>query len=317
MKEVVKKTDEQAAVKEAEVEEKITTDEVKNDIADLLGISSATKIEVAKEKEQETSDKEESVEEETVEEEVSDVGKEDEVEKKEEPEQAEEGVEEEKEEDVDFALQEIARLGELLAGDNGKDADATEEKEVAPEEKKEEPEKKVEIDTSQFLSPDDFPDFTDKEKSNFNQVLNNVYAKALGDAQINTFKDITKVLPNLIEGIVRGHLAAQEFWAENPGLKTACEKYPGLKQYVVFRSNEIQEKNKKWTLGQVYNQVSKEVKQVLGDRLKEDKAGEETISNSKVSFARRPNSARKGARTKSSDGGLTSIQKEIKELMEN
>ena len=240
-----------------------------------------------KEEEEEKKGEEEEVKEEKKEE-VKEEKKEEEKEEKEEDEKEVEKEEKEKEDD-DPLLKELSRLSTLATGHEAelqvKPEEEKEEKEVEKELKKEEKVdtisdflKPVEIKDVNFIEKDTMGDtFDEKDVGVMNKVLNTVVKEVTKKARQTAMQDAFRLLPQLIDVRVKGIVAAQEFWRKNSDLEDLAKKHPGLKNYVELKSDEVQKANPKATIGQVYNTVEKEVRALLGDRLKGSK--EETVDS--------------------------------------
>jgi len=244
----------------------------------------------------------EEIEEEKKEEEKKEEKKEEEEKEEEKKEETEEEEKEEKEEEEveDKLVAEIARVSALAAGHE------TEIQGGPKEEKEEEKKEEKKGDPPAFLAPVEVKDivyiekdtmgetFDEKDVTSMNKVLNKVVTEANRRGRTQAFQDVLKIVPQIIDQRVKGHLAAMEFWRKNPGLEKLSIKHPGLKDFVAIKTNEIQTKNPKFTLGQVYNQVDQEVQAILGDRIKETKEEQADSEEKKkvVRIPRKPGASR-------------------------
>lgn len=233
---------------------------------------------------EEEKEKEEEVEEEKeeVEEKEKEEKKEDEKEEETEEEEKEDEKEGEEKEEESALLAEIARVSALAAGhetelQKEKPEKEGEEKEGKKEEKKNEYETFMHpVDTKEveFIKKDTMGEtFDAKDVTSMNKVLNKVFNEVRKQTRQIAMQDAFRIIPQIVDQRVEGHLAAMEYWRKNPELEKLAnqEKYAGLKDYVAIKADEAQKKNPKFTLGQVYNQVDKEVRAVFGDRLKGSK----------------------------------------------
>lgn len=289
-------------------EKKIKSDkkEVQADIGELLEIKPEEKEEEKKEEEE----KEEKKEEEKKEEEEED--KEEEKEGEEEEKKEEKKEKEEKEEVVedDKLIKELARLSKMATGHEEeiqKKPEEKEEKEEVKEEKKEEEKgktldiytdflKPIEVKEVDYITKDTMGDtFDEADVKNMNKVLNKVVSESNKQGRRVAMQDVFRLIPQIVDSRVKGHLAAMEFWNKNEDLKTLADKHPGLRDYVEIKSNEVQDANPKFTLGQVFNTVEKEVRALLGDRLKGTKEEQADSKEKKGTkrIPRKPGSSRR------------------------
>jgi len=282
-------------------------EQAKEDIADLLSLNDDEKK--AAEEEQ----KEEKVEDKSVKED----GKE----------EKEEEVEE-KEEEEDPLLAELGRLTAIATG-----------AEVAPtpkpkgEEKEETPvvdtkqqvddelikamTTPVEMEDVQYVTSEMYKEtLDDTDRKQLNTTLNQVVKRVREDTRNQTMQDAMKVFPAMMDYKMQGFLAAQEFWNRNPDIKTFCDKYPQVKQYVQFRSTEIQRQNPNAPLSEVFTKTEKEVRTILKGRLDRLKAQADSEGGS---VARTPGLVRKPGASRKTPVPTTrknkTEQEEIMELM--
>jgi hypothetical protein len=278
---------EDAAVKEQD-------DKTKDEIAEMLDLKPEEKKE----------EKDEEVKEEVVEEEVKEKAEEEKVEEK--------GEVEEKEEE-DPLLTELGRLTDLIAkAEKGVPTEKPEEKkeEKEEEEKKEEKPAATEeqsklmedlrtpVDTQQveYFNKDMFKESLEEgEVKSMNEVMNKVVEKVRTDTRRQTLQDAMKIFPSMIDYKVQGYMAAQQFWQNNRDLKQLTDNHPKVKSYVEYRATEIQRMNPNWTLGQVYQETEKEVRDLLKDRLTKFRGEEEesTESGKRPALSRKPGAGRK------------------------
>ena len=327
-----KKVDEEAQKRQEEQDKAVEEqdEQTKDDIKDLLDIKPD---EVEEEEETQEEEKpteaeeseEEAVEEETKEEEVKEEEKEEVVEEKEEG--VEEEEEEEKEEELDPLLAELGRLTDLISQTERAPVKpkVEEKKEEKKEEEKKEPQSdlmrdlRTPVDTAPvtFFKPEDFKDSLDsKEVGILNNVINQVVEKVRAETRRQTLQDAMKIFPSMMDYKVQGYIAAQQFWQNNGDLKKLCDKYPKVQQYVEYRATEVQRQNPNWTLGQVYQETEKEVRELLKDRLSkfQGEGTEPTGTGKKPALPRKPGAGRKTVTQKVAKP--TDEQAEILELIE-
>lgn len=310
-----KQEEEDAAVEEQE-------EATKEDIKDMLDIKP--------EEEEEEKVEEEEVKEEEAEEETKEEVKEEEekVEEKEEEKAEEEKEEKEEEEKEDPLLAELGRLTDLIAkSERAPEKPKAEEKveEEKKEEKKEEPESElmkdlrtpVDIQETEYFKPEMFKESLDEDEVKvLNTVMNQVVEKVRTDTRRQTLQDAMKIFPSMMDYKVQGYVAAQQFWQNNRDLKQMCDKHPKVQTYVEYRATEIQRQNPNWTLGQVYQETEKEVRDLLKDRLSKFKGDQADSSETekKPALSRKPGAGRKAVSQKATKP--TDEQAEILELIE-
>ncbi len=198
-------------------------------------------------------------------------------EEKKEEEKKEEGKEEE--EVIDPLLAEVSRVSLLAAGHETAIQGEPEKKEEVKEEVKKDPTDLMAPTATKdidYIGKETMGDtFEEKDVTSMNAVLNKVVKEGNKRARTQAFQDVLKVVPQIVNNIVKGHMAALEYWRKNPELERLANKkeYEGLRNFVAIKANEAQSKNPKFTLGQVYNQVDKEVRLIFGDRLKKKEVG--------------------------------------------
>ena len=270
--------------------------QAQEDIADLLDLSDDEK------KKAEEEEKEEKVEDKDKEEESKE-------EKKEEVEEKKEEIEEKKEEE-DPLLAELGRLTALATGGEvpPKEKPKGEEEEKKEEEKPVEAKQQadeelvkalttpVELEDQQYVSNEMFKEnFDDTDRKQLNTIINQVVKKVREDTRNQTMQDAMKIFPGMMDYKMQGFMAAQEFWNRNPDLKSFCEKNPQVKQYVQFRSTEIQKQNPNATLSEVFTTTEKEVRGLLKGRLEKMKKQADSDKDQKVTkpgLVRKPGASR-------------------------
>ena len=155
--------------------------------------------------------------------------------------------------------------------------------------------------------------FDDEQVALLNTIINQVRKDTISHTRNATLKDGMRVFPQMMDYKTQGYIAAQEFWAANPDIKKITEEKEQVKQYVNFKATEIQRAHPDWTLGQVYRETEKEVREILGERLNKYQPSDDPDKKvRKPSFAKEPGGARKVVTPKTT----TTQQSEIKELMD-
>ena len=138
--------------------------------------------------------------------------------------------------------------------------------------------------------------FDDTDRKQLNTIINVVVKQVREDTRNQTMQDAMKIFPKMMDYKMQGYMAAQEFWVNNNDLKQFCEKYPKIKQYVQYRSTEIQRQNPNHTLSQVFKETEKEVRELLKDRLTKMKAQADSDgegAKQKPGLVRKPGAGRK------------------------
>ena len=146
--------------------------------------------------------------------------------------------------------------------------------------------------------------------------MNHAVKGALVSARSQGMQDAMKIFPGMMDYKMQGYMAAQEFWNKNTDLKQFCDKFPKVKQYVQYRSTEIQRLNPNHTLGEVFKETEKEVRELLKDRLTKAKAQADSDGVQgvgKPGLVRKPGAGRKAPPAKLKKD--TSEQGQILELM--
>jgi hypothetical protein len=115
---------------------------------------------------------------------------------------------------------------------------------------------------------------------------------------------------------VHNLLAVQRFWDRNTDIAAMVEdeKYAGLTDFIKAKADNIQAKNPKFTLSQVYTETEKEVRALLGDRLKKfEKPGDKKVTPSALGLLGNPPRSRTTA--PATNSGLTDEQVEFQEMI--
>lgn len=318
----------------------VSPEEEKREISELINPTGPINVQddgekEEEEKEEKKGEEKEEKEKEAKKEEEKEEEKEEKEEKKEEEKEEEEEEGKEDKEEEDKTLKELDRLAGLLGKDEKGEKKEEDKEKKKPEEKEEEKEEEKKGDSfddfvkgvlthpdfkeQEFVKAEDFQDTLGvSEVAKLNEIVNKAVVTAITESRKQALKDGMEVFPRSLDGRMRGLISANNFWRDNPDIGLLCKKYPNFRNLVSRTSDDIQKRNPKYTLDQVFEKTAKEVRGTLGEeRMKKFSSVEADSSGNgkkeKVSFAKKPTNA--NVRAKKTVEAPTE-QDEINELIE-
>lgn len=241
----------------------------------------------------------------------------------------------------DTVFQEMRKVAGMLGEDKPGDILSDTEEGTPSEEEKEkegkEETKKVKDDTTfnkfvedvlsspiekevEVFRAEDYEEFTDETVQKMNKTINALRQNMMKELRKIALRDGMQVFPKVLEGRTKALIAAGSFWDTNKDIKKMCSVYPEFKTYIGRAAQDLKNKNPKWSIDKIFNETAKEVRTVLGDRLKHfQEKGEVADSGgngkTKPAFARKPSRTAKRT-TDNSALDKDDQRQQIKELLD-